>query len=76
MTYVYRKHECMKLRAKPIIEAFGGLTKTANALGHRNVTTVQYWQERDAVPGWRVHEIKEAAARVGVTLPDEFREAS
>lgn len=68
----------MKFRARPIVDAFGGLTKTAMALGHKNVTTVQYWLEKDAIPDWRLHQIREAATREGVPLPDpeELREAS
>jgi len=65
----------MKFRAKPIIEAFGGLSKTAAALGHKNVTTVQYWLEQDAIPDWRMHQIREAAAKEDISLPsdDELR---
>lgn len=68
----------MKFRARPIVDAFGGLTKTATALGHKNVTTVQYWLEKDTIPEWRLHEIRAAAERDGVDLPAdlEMREAS
>ena len=75
--YGYRKYLDMKYRARPLIEAFGGLSKAAKALGHANVTTVQYWRDRDTLPDWRLRELQEAADREGITLPEpvEYREA-
>lgn len=55
-----------------IIAAFGGLSKTARALGHRNVTTVDGWKRSNRIPRWRRHEILAAAARAGVALPAWF----
>jgi hypothetical protein len=53
-----------------LLAAFGGLTKTARALGHRHVTTVQSWRKRGRVPAWRLPEIRVAADRAGVRLPE------
>ncbi len=55
-----------------VIESFGGLTKTANALGHRSVTTVDGWKRSGRIPSWRKREIEDAAQREGVTLPADF----
>jgi hypothetical protein len=55
--------------AETVIEAFGGLTKTARALGHRNVTTVQWWKKSGRIPAWRRPEIRAAAKRAGLLLP-------
>ena len=58
----------MEKPALEIIEAFGGLTKMAHALGHKHVTTVQSWKETGRIPRWRVWEIEHAADRHGVKL--------
>ena len=55
-----------------VIEAFGGLTATARALGHTNVTTVHSWKTSWRLPHWRQHEIRSAATRLSVTLPNDF----
>lgn len=59
-----------------IIVAFGGLTATGRALGHKNPTTVQGWKDAGRIPHWRHAEIIAAANREGVTLPDEFTAAA
>lgn len=56
-----------------VIQAFGGLSKTAKALRHRNVTTVQGWRDRGHIPAYRFAEIREAAVREKVDLPKELR---
>lgn len=67
----------MSMLAEPIIDAFGGLSKTAKALGHKNVTTVQGWLTSGSIPHWRRHEILEAAKRLKLDLPENaFRKAS
>lgn len=55
-----------------VIDAFGGLSATARALGHENVTTVQGWRERGSIPKWRWTEVYSAAAKEGVELPAAF----
>jgi len=55
-----------------VIAAFGGLSATARALKHRNVTTVDGWRRSGRIPRWRCHEIREAAQREGVDLPADF----
>jgi len=62
--------------ALEIINAFGGVSKLAKALGHRNVTTVDGWKRSGRIPEWRRREIVEAADRESVTLPDSFTEAA
>lgn len=52
--------------AKSIIEAFGGLTKMARALGHKHCTTVQGWQKSGNIPDWRRDEIFRAADESGI----------
>lgn len=58
--------------AELVIQAFGGLTKTSEACGHRHVTTVDGWRRSGRIPSWRRPELIAAADRLGVTLPDEF----
>jgi hypothetical protein len=58
--------------ALDVIAAFGGLTRTARALGHKNVTTVQGWKRAGRIPHWRQAEILAAAGRESVTLPASF----
>lgn len=68
----------MSIPAQPIIKAFKTVSKLAEALGHKNVSTVHHWKQSGKIPHWRIHEIREAAKRENVTLPDDFdmREAS
>ncbi len=61
-------------RPKPIdrvLLAFGGLTRTANAIG-APISTVQSWQKAGAIPAWRRRDIEHAAQDAGVTLPADF----
>lgn len=62
--------------ADDVIAAFGGLAKTARALGHRHMTTVDGWRRSKRVPGWRWPEIVAGAEREGVTLPASVRAAA
>ena len=55
-----------------IIDAFGGVTALARALGHKNATTVQGWKSSDRIPPWRRQAIVEAACKVGIKLPSDF----
>jgi hypothetical protein len=55
-----------------VIAAFGGMSKTAQALGHRHCTTVQGWMNSGRIPDWRRLEILAAAEREGVCLPARF----
>lgn len=62
----------MMTEAEATILAFGGLSKLAKALGHRNVTTVQGWKGRGSIPSWRRREVMDAATAHGVQLPADF----
>lgn len=63
-------------RAGQIISRFGGLTRLAKALGHKNVTTVQGWKERGVIPARRQQELLCLAKQQGVSLsPADFFEA-
>ena len=57
-----------------VIHRFGGLTKTANALGLA-VTTVQGWRDRQRIPQDHWNSVIEAAKVAGfkLTLSDFFR---
>lgn len=56
-----------------LINAFGGLSKMARALGHKHVTTVQGWRDSGRIPHWRYHEILSAAEREGVDIPNGIK---
>ncbi len=58
--------------AERVIRLFGGLTKTANAIG-APVTTVQSWGKTGRVPRWRRAQI--AAAAHGLGRSDELPSA-
>lgn len=59
----------MANHVEDLIDAFGGLSEMARALGHKHVTTVQGWKESNRIPHWRHREILEAADRHGVNIP-------
>lgn len=59
--------------AQQVIEAFGGLSKAARALG-LPITTVHSWKESGRIPRWRVQAITDAAAKLGVEIPPELSE--
>ena len=56
--------------AKSIISLFGGINPMARALGHKHASTVQGWSDTGRIPPWRIHEIKEAAERLEIELPE------
>ncbi len=41
-----------------LIQAFGGSSAMARALGHAHASTVQSWKDRNVIPRWRIHEIR------------------
>ncbi len=59
-----------------LIAAFGGLTPTARALGHKHVTTVDGWRRSGRVPSWRWPEVLAGAKAKGVGLPEAVLEAA
>jgi len=65
-------------KADEIIQVFGGLTKTARALGHKHCTTVQGWRKSGNIPDWREDEILRAADSEGFLpkVEEILREAS
>lgn len=58
-------------QARYIADKFGGISALARALGHRNVTTVQYWIDRGHIPTHRYAEIIAASERVGADVTRE-----
>ena len=56
------------INGQAIIEAFGGLTRAARAIGVP-VSTVQHWRDRDRIPAWRERDVVEAARVNGIDLP-------
>lgn len=54
-----------------VIAAFGGLTKTSKATGCP-ISTVDGWVRAGKFPGWRIRDIREAAERENVPLPEDF----
>jgi hypothetical protein len=50
------------------IEALGGLSATARALG-LTVSTVQYWRDTKKIPKWRL----ESVARALAEHPDAYK---
>ena len=55
-----------------VVAAFGGLTKTAKALGQAPISTVDSWVRKGQIPPWRVRDIRAAAERENITLPEDF----
>lgn len=51
------------------IQAFGGTSALARALGHKNPTTVDGWRKAGRFPAWRHAEIQGAADRLKIALP-------
>ena len=54
--------------ATAIINAFGGLTKAATAIG-APISTVQHWRDTNRIPPWREEQVMNAVRREGVSLP-------
>jgi hypothetical protein len=57
---------------RKVIDAFGGATRMAAILGHRNRSTVGHWLTAKRIPPWRYHEIVAAARAEDIALPLEF----
>ena len=55
------------MNAKQVINLFGGIRPMAEALGHPNPTTVQYWGKK-GFPRWRHHEILAAAKAMKIKI--------
>lgn len=56
----------MSIRA--VITELGGITGLARGLGHRNVTTVQGWWERERIPARRQREVLDFANGLGKAI--------
>lgn len=65
------QHENMNV-AQDVVDAFGGLTKTAKALQHKSCSTIFYWIQAGHIPRWRYGEIENAASNKGIKLPQSF----
>jgi len=59
-------------RLDSLVSLFGGINPLARALNFKHRSTVKQWIERGNIPIWRLREIREAAAREGITLPKWF----
>ncbi len=63
----------MATPAERIIERFGGLTKLADALGHKHPTTVQGWKVRGRIPAKQQEVVLKLAKDRGLDLePADF----
>lgn len=58
----------MASAAETVIARFGGISKLADALGHKHVTTVQGWKDRRFIPVRRWPEVLKAARDQGIPL--------
>lgn len=56
---------------RPVITELGGITAVARRLGHKNVTTVQGWWDRDVIPAQRQREILDLAEQMGKSIEPE-----
>jgi hypothetical protein len=56
------------MTARQIIDALGGTTAVAKALGGVPVTTVNSWARFNQIPSWRQPKLLELAVGSGVTL--------
>lgn len=54
-----------------VIAAFGGLVKMSQATGWP-VATIHSWKNKNTIPPWRLHEIRNAAQAHHVSLPADF----
>lgn len=59
----------MSIRA--VITDLGGITALARGLGHRNVSTVQGWWERELIPAHRQREVLNYAIEAGIPISAE-----
>lgn len=53
------------------ITKLGGISAVARGLGHRNVTTVQGWWDREIIPAHRQREVLALAERLGAGVQAE-----
>lgn len=51
-----------------IVARFGGRVEMAKALGHKNVSTVQGWIDRAAIPPKQQPDVLDAAARLDLRM--------
>ncbi len=59
------------------ISALGGISAVARGLGHRNVTTVQGWWDREVIPAQRQRSVLDLACSLGIAIgPDDIIPAS
>ena len=57
--------------AKEIIRAFGGLRAAQRALGEKHINLLQNWQKTGRIPHYREGQIRGAAERLNVQLPQK-----
>ncbi|VXD07604.1 hypothetical protein SPHINGOT1_80162 [Sphingomonas sp. T1] len=56
------------MTTRSVIASFGGITKMARALRHRNPSTVQGWWERQIIPARRLSSVLAAAERLNINV--------
>jgi hypothetical protein len=57
----------MSVRA--VIIELGGISAVARGLGHKHVTTVQGWWEREIIPAQRMRDVLLLARAQGKNIP-------
>ncbi|WP_434603749.1 carph-isopro domain-containing protein [Acetobacter oryzoeni] len=61
---------------REIVSLFGGLTKMASMMGHKNHSTIYGWVRAGKIPSWRDAELKEAAEKNGIHIPDDTHKSA
>ncbi|GFE94907.1 carph-isopro domain-containing protein [Acetobacter persici] len=56
---------------REIVAMFGGLKRTASALGHKNHSTIYGWVRSGRIPQWREPELQGAISRHQLEIPKE-----
>ena len=55
------------MKARELIQAFGGLSKAAKAFG-APISTVQHWENTDRIPPWRERDVRDAAKTYNIKI--------
>lgn len=58
----------MASAAEDVIQRFGGISKMADAMGHKYVTTVAAWKKRRLIPAHQHAAVMAAALKAGINL--------
>ena len=60
-----------KNAVRKIVALFGGLKKTASALGHKNHSTIYGWVRSGRIPAWREAELQNAIGHLQIEISQE-----